>query len=181
MNTNRKNIFIITGDKNIGKTSFCQAIVKVLRPEKKITGIISPGQYIDEKKNGILAVDISSQKQILLAKYAPGWDKNNLQREWQFNHDAMVWGNQVLEKSTPTEILVVDEIGFLELEQNLGWTAIFPAMESKNFLNAIIVVRPCLLSIALDKWLVNEIIEISSTSKLDILKCNLIDQLFTSK
>lgn len=181
MNNIKQKIFIITGDKNVGKTSFCQEIIKALKPEKKITGIISPGQYIDGKKIGILAVDISSQKQVLLAKNAPGWDKNNLKKEWKINHEAIVWGNQVLEKSTPTEILVVDEIGILELEQNRGWMAIFPAMKSKKFLNAIIVIRPCLLIIAMDKWSVDEIIEISSTSNLDLIKCNLIDQLFMTK
>jgi nucleoside-triphosphatase THEP1 len=70
---NCRNVVLITGEKNTGKTFFCIEMIKRLQNTKiLVKGLISPGQYRNGKKIGIIARDIQSGKERMLATHSPG-------------------------------------------------------------------------------------------------------------
>ncbi len=147
------DITIISGTKNAGKTKFCLCLVEQLHKEAaKVSGLISPGLYEQGHKTGILVRDLSTGAEKQLAVFDPGWDPLVPQREWRFNDEVVEWGNDCLKKATPTDILLIDELGFMELEQNRGWTAGMEALDKGLFTHALAVIRPDLLKIARERW-----------------------------
>ena len=57
----------------------------------------------------------------------------------------LIWGNHVLSNSTPCDLLVVDELGPLEIDRGTGWQAGLAAVDSKEYAVAVVVVRAELL------------------------------------
>lgn len=160
-------IIILTGEKDSGKTLVCDALVKEYSGSfQKISGIISLGQYENGKKIAICAIDLSTGEKKVLANYSPGWDPDKPQREWRFDEEALNWGNEILAKAVPIELLLVDEIGYLEFEKNEGWFNALKILDSGEFQLAVIVVRPSLLEAAKNRYPNAEIFQI--ISKTDV-------------
>ena len=148
-----ENIFIITGEVRSGKTlTISKVIDEINKLGIKITGVYSPARFENEEKTGIYLVDISSGEKRLLAKYQPGWDPENPKREWKMDLGVLQWGNEVIQNSMPTSVLIIDELGFLEFEKNSGWISSFEILKNGDYKVAIIVVRNGLLKQALEKW-----------------------------
>lgn len=165
---NSGEIFILSGRKNTGKTQVCARIIERLKgKEIKITGVLSPGVYQNGGKSEIACVDVSTGQKSVLAEYSPGWDPENPNREWLFNPEALAWGNDVIARSVPTSLLVIDEIGFLELEKNAGWTNALIALDTGKFKHALVVIRPNLLEIALVRYPNAQIIQINPPQSQD--------------
>lgn len=142
-------IIILTGEKNSGKTLVCDALVKKFSGcIQRISGIISLGQYENGRKIAICAFDLSTGERKMLAHYSPGWDPDKPLREWRFDQEALNWGNEVLAKAIPTDLLLIDEIGYLELEKDEGWINALEILNTGKFHYAVIVVRPSLLETA---------------------------------
>lgn len=175
-------IVVITGEKNSGKTGFCNNLIQALISEDIETrGLISPGMYEGNKKIGVYCQDIHSKEKKLLARHSPGWDVDNQQREWLFNKEGLDWGNKMLKKSIPTEILIIDEIGFLELEKDQGWLNAIKVLNSTQYQYSFVVVRPSLLNAALIKWPRADVIKIMDSSNIDELVKDLLNQLIISR
>ena len=155
-------ILIISGDKNTGKTFLCRKIIRVLKKKKVLVkGVISLGCYIEEKKSRIDVEDIFSDEKRTLARFSPGWDAENPIREWLFDQKNLEWGNELLRKSIPADVLIIDELGYLELEKHLGWTNAFNVLGSKRYHLAIIVIRSGLVEKAEKLWPDSEIIDLN--------------------
>ena len=163
------NIIFLTGERDSGKTIVCEQVIKKMSVVfKTITGVISPGRYEDNKKTGISCINIASSDKKLLAFYSPGWDAQNPQRDWQFIWDTLNWGNEVLENSVPTDLLVIDEVGYLEFEKAEGWANALAALDSRRYKNALVVVRPDLIENALERYPDAKVIKISTTEDREI-------------
>ena len=146
-------ITIISGKRDVGKTQLCCLLRDIcLQAGKTVKGVISPGLYQDNRKTGILTQDIVTQESRQIARYAPGWDKDNPNREWEFNQNAIQWANERLASTVPTDCLIIDEIGYLELEENSGWTAAVKNIDEGFFNYAIVVIRPDLIKQAQQRW-----------------------------
>jgi nucleoside-triphosphatase THEP1 len=177
----KNDIFIITGDVRTGKTLILSKVIFSLsKSNVKVTGVYSPARFERDVKTGIYLVDISSQIKRLLADYKPGWDSENPKREWKMDPEVLQWGNEVLRRSVPTEVLVIDELGFLEFEKNQGWTSAFEILESNDFKIALVVVRIGLLKHALSKWPAAKIIYMEDPSQCEIHKEFLVDQVLAT-
>jgi nucleoside-triphosphatase THEP1 len=68
---------------------------------------------------------------------------------WQLGADAWARGNRILLVSTPCDLLIVDELGPLELRAGRGWIEAFAVLGSRDYRAALVVCRP---------WLVDELI-----------------------
>ena len=177
-NAENSVIYIITGGRNTGKTILCQKIIASLKASRlKISGILSPGVYQGQNKIGIYAENISSLERKLIARYSPGWDHKCPQREWQFNLKEIEWGNRVIEASIPTDILIIDELGYLEFEKNMGWTSAFSVIKTQNYHAAVVVIRPDLLVFAKNEWENAQILNIESIGQIDELEKYMLNQL----
>ena len=173
----KRKILLLTGQRNIGKTRICQELIRLIRTRKKVTGIITPGEYINGRRVAIFAEDIRSSEKKKFAEFMPGWDEENPKREWKFLEDALLWGNMVIMRSIPTEILIIDEIGYLELEKNEGWNSIFQVIQSGQFEHALLVVRPDLVPRAFQLWSNADIIELSAKKDAESIKKYMVHQL----
>jgi nucleoside-triphosphatase THEP1 len=181
MMNNKNNIFIITGEVKVGKTFLITNLISSLR-KKGITvkGVLSPAKFEENVKTGIYAVDLSTGIKKLFANFHPGWDIENSQREWKLDPEVLKWGDEVLKQSVPTEVLVIDELGFLEFEKNQGWVSAFKILQGDDYDNAIVVVRTGLLKNALTKWPNAKVIYLTEPSQQKVITDFLIDQLLNT-
>ena len=179
--TNKNNIFIITGDVKVGKTSLISKVISSLR-KKGITvkGVFSPAKFVENVKTGIYIEDLSTGIRKLLADYQPGWDCENPQREWKMDPEVLNWGNDAIKRSVPTEVLAIDELGFLELEKNQGWISSFEILQGDEYKVAFVVVRTGLLKQAMNKWPNAKIIHLNEPFQQKVITDFLIDQVLTT-
>jgi len=163
-------IVIITGNEKVGKSQLCSALLKrIAHSGMRITGLISKLVLKDGKPYAINAINLHSNDTVELARFKPGWDSSKPKRKWKFNNSAFSWGNNVLENAVPTDILIIDEIGYQELENHQGWNSCFPILEQGDFQTAIIVVRSELINRAVNFWKKSTIIEIKENSNYESL------------
>jgi len=59
-----------------------------------------------------------------------------------FDSKIFTWGNQCLQQSSQVDVLVIDELGFLEFDLSTGWTASFELLQRQKYRLAIVVIRP---------------------------------------
>lgn len=64
---------------------------------------------------------------------------------WKFDAAGLEWGTQVLRAATPCDVLVIDELGPLELIHDEGWGIAMDLLQAGNYRDALVVVRPGLL------------------------------------
>ena len=171
-------INLITGEKDVGKTILCSNLAEKLNLKGySVAGIISPGIYSDDIKVGITALNIKSGEKVRLADYSPCWDIENPLRIWKIHSDAILWGNDVLNKSVPCDVLIIDEIGYLEFENKCGWNKSFKILEEKRFKIAFVVVRIDLVETAFSHWGKAPIFKIENGENVDLVCKKIVHQI----
>jgi nucleoside-triphosphatase THEP1 len=140
-------LIILTGDIGIGKSTLCAALVKQAQEAGlDVAGILSPALLTDGRKAGIEALDPRSGERRLLARYQspdPAWAlRLGL---WSFDESVFAWANNLFRSATPCDLLVVDELGHLELALGQGWIAAIDAVASRAYRQALVVIRSTLL------------------------------------
>ncbi len=136
-------VFLLSGKSGAGKTQLCIRAIALLRETRaRVTGIVSPARFEAGKKTGIYARDILSNEQRLLAQ--PGKQAG---LGWVFDPATLDWGSQILRNAAPCDVLVVDEMGPLELERGEGWTAAFDILKTCGCAAALITIRPSLIAV----------------------------------
>jgi nucleoside-triphosphatase THEP1 len=132
-------------------------------------GLLSPAWMETGKKIGILAENLRTGEQRPLAYTAPHPKAALLMGPWFFDEEVLGWGNQVIENSSPCDILVVDELGPLEFNAGIGLTAAFDVIAVRNYQVGCVVTRPSLLAQARIRWPWAEVLPISDASIQKIL------------
>jgi nucleoside-triphosphatase THEP1 len=125
---------ILTGEVHVGKTTVCRAVVHLARQRGHcVRGILTPPIVDDQgRRLGVSVVDLTSGEQRMLARcrsavpgLAPGvnWSGPRL-GDYYFDIGALQWGQEVIVQAIAAncDLLVVDEIGRLELEQSAGFS-----------------------------------------------------------
>lgn len=108
-----------------------------------VAGILSPAVFVDGVKAAIDALDLRRGEQHTLARLAPPGQTTSIRTDtWLFDEDTLEWGNRVFQLATPCDLLVVDELGPLELERHQGWTAALEAVRSRAYHLCLLVLRP---------------------------------------
>jgi hypothetical protein len=64
---------------------------------------------------------------------------------WEYDPGMFAWANEALSHSTPCDLLVVDEVGPLELRGERGWAKALEVLRSREYRAALVVCRPGLL------------------------------------
>ncbi len=154
-------LFLVTGSRGAGKTTFCSQIAQAAREAGwRVAGVLSRPVFEGPLRTAIDAEDLRTGAARRLAARSehptPG------SKVWQFDPDALEWGNQVLAASTPVDLLVVDELGPLEFERGGGWQTGLAAVDSRQYAIALVVVRAELLGEALLRWGEVNLVEIDT-------------------
>ncbi len=148
-----QQLIIVTGLSGAGKTTWCQNLVKNAKSENlSINGILSPGRFQGDKKIGINIVNLASGEEKKLASLNEKDQTRLSTPRWAFNADSMIWANQVLENANVWDLLIIDEIGPLELLRNEGLLAGLKLIDEGRYKVACVVVRSSLLLKALQRW-----------------------------
>lgn len=63
-----------------------------------------------------------------------------------FDPEALAWGEDVILNAVPCDLLVIDELGPLELTEGRGWVAALDILRRREYGLALIVVRLALVA-----------------------------------
>jgi nucleoside-triphosphatase THEP1 len=175
------SLFIITGPRGTGKTTFCYHLVELARDAGwQIAGILSLPIFENKQKIAINVQDLRTGRQRRLAirrevgqpatgPHTPGW---------HFDPAALAWGNTVLQTACPCDLLIVDELGLLEFERDEGWQAGLSAIDSDNYRWGLVVIRPELLAVSQRRWPIAKVIPITKNVDLHPMANRLAQQLW---
>lgn len=149
------NLFLITGDIGVGKTTLCQQWIDSARAAGwRVGGLLSPPVMAGGQKAAIDLVDLTSGERRQLAELrrsesSPGAITTG---KWLFDTAVLAWGNAVLQRVTAVDLLIIDELGPLEFERGQGLQAAFELIAAGNYRMAGVVIRPSLIPQAQQRW-----------------------------
>lgn len=148
------HLWILTGSRGSGKTTLCRRLAAEAKAFGwDVAGVVSPAVYDDGEKTGIEVLDLRSGERRQFARRPADYDGSGTQRpSWIFNQIALAWGNQVLKTVIPCDMLIVDELGPLEFEAGMGWSAGMKALDSRSYQVGLVSIRPELLKVARQRW-----------------------------
>lgn len=162
----RSKLIIISGERNAGKSSLCAEIVIAAKKAGfAVAGILSPAVEEDEIRLRIDAQDVKTGIRKPLAHTQAFAGEGPVTEHWHFDEQTLSWGNDILNNATPCDILIIDEIGPLELRAAKGWTAGIDAFEKREFIVAFVVVRPVLLDEFTRRWHVDGVIRLTERNR----------------
>lgn len=151
---------ILTGGRGAGKSTWCAALAEDARARGlSVAGLLSRAIFDNDNlplaervKVRIDLVDLASDAARVLA--TPGDpDAEGHGMRWHFHDDTITWGNQVLASVSGADLVIIDELGPLELTHGRGLTAGLALLDKCAYsCVAIVVVRPELLSQAQQRW-----------------------------
>ncbi len=151
-------LWALTGERGAGKTTFCRALAERARAAGwDVAGLLSPGVFENGVKTGVLAQALRTGETHPLARAhtAPGLASAAREEgfslafgNWLFDPSGFAWGNQVLATCLPCDLLIVDELGPLELVRGEGWTSALTVLRQPRYRVGLVVVRPELVEVA---------------------------------
>ncbi|MCC7205748.1 MAG: hypothetical protein IT323_00485 [Anaerolineae bacterium] len=138
-------ITVLTGEKGSGKTTLCQRILEgALQRGLDAAGVLSPARFDGDVKIGIDVLEVRTGERRALAEADdhPGVLRTH---RYRFDPESVLWGAECLAAACPCDVLIVDEIGPLEVERGQGWANALDILRAGRYGLAVVVVRPGLL------------------------------------
>lgn len=169
-------LYLITGPSGAGKTVWCQKLAgQASTAGFTVGGILSEPVIISGCKVAIDLIDVAGKERKRLAvlhawpaavpiamtmatQKAPVFPTAG---RWRFDPVTLCWGNRVLDRCNEVDMLIIDELGPLEFEQEGGLEAAFTVLARNKFRLACVTVRPLLLSLAHRRWPQSQIITLT--------------------
>jgi nucleoside-triphosphatase THEP1 len=146
-------ILILSGDIDSGKSTLCLHLLERIKTTHlDVKGIISPPGGENGSKSEIKILNVATGEMRNLATLNTTNPQGVYTTRWQFINESLDWGNKILLQSTPCDVLIIDELGPLELERHEGWQGGLTAVDSRNYALAILVVRPRLIRNIKERW-----------------------------
>ena len=133
-------VIIITGAIGIGKTTVCRKLVEKVREQGFTCGGILTCKAAD---GSITIEDIQTGEKQTLAGIDKAYHGPSTAK-YYFNPDGIDFGIRAIESGTSAAILVVDEIGHLELRGE-GFTGVLELLEADKVKSCVLVIREELL------------------------------------
>jgi len=147
------SLALLTGGRGAGKTRWCEALARSAHEAGlAIAGLLSPAVVIGGEKRAIDLLDLATGERRLLAERARPDLPGTAGLGWHFEPEALAAGNAALERVGACDLLLVDELGPLELGRGSGFTAAFDLLDARRYGLAIVVVRPALVAAAEARW-----------------------------
>lgn len=154
-------IWIITGDRQVGKTTFCRELAELAHQAGwNVAGVLSKAVFEAGVKTAIQVQDLRTGAQRTLASTDMKSCRGPVLGSWQFCESALDWGAECLRIACPCDLLVVDELGPLEFERRQGWQAGMEAVSKGEYRRALVVVRPECLDAARRLWAAAQVIQL---------------------
>ena len=135
---------LVSGLSGSGKTTICRELAAAgSRRGLAVSGLLTE---VERAPGGATrwVRDLRSARRRLLAREAEGARAGDLR--WRLMSDGLRWGDRVLAAACPTDVLIIDEIGPLELVDGSGWYGGMLHALGGPFRLAVVAVRPSLVS-----------------------------------
>ena len=133
---------MLSGERGSGKTTVCQKAISLAQNE----GLTCGGLLTLFRGDRVLDVVDVESGDIRRLTVEAGTIGAVQQGEFFFNPQTLSWGNAVLVAAEPCDLLVIDELGPLEIERGEGWSKAFDVLRRANYALAVVVVRPQLVT-----------------------------------
>ncbi len=150
----KNKILIISGDTRSGKTTFLKQVIKNLKeqnPDFSIGGIIATGIDKDGERYGFEIEELSTGQKNLLCTREPQENTEKIGRFYFYQQVLDTTRRLIVESLPALDLLVIDEVGYLELKGR-GWFEVIEEAMKQHDLNMIFVVRKRLLEDVLNLW-----------------------------
>lgn len=150
----RGALTLLCGPSGAGKTTYCSDAVRRARGSGlAVGGILSVSEPPDGERVRIVAVDLSTGEQRTLAEMggSAAFD-GPVSGRWQFSGCTIEWASDVLQHATPCDLLVVDELGPLELRRGEGLAVALDVIDNGAYGDSLVTVRPSALPILQSRW-----------------------------
>jgi nucleoside-triphosphatase THEP1 len=134
-------IVLLTGERQVGKTTVCLRLVEALRQTTlDVAGLLT-------RRTGPCALEVLELRtDQAYPLTAPAENEQGIVvGKFRMRPDAMARSRKALDTSFPTQVFLLDEIGPLELVRGEGWVRAMTLLKRRSYLIAFIVVRPELL------------------------------------
>ncbi len=144
-------VTLLTGPSGSGKTTWCLRAWGVARAAGlDVRGVLSPGRYDAMGiKTGIDLLDpVTGERWELATRTAPD---PRTGRAWRFSATALARGAALLAASGACDLLIVDELGPLELQEQGGWANAVEVLRAAAYRRALVVVRPDLRQVLAER------------------------------
>jgi nucleoside-triphosphatase THEP1 len=141
----RAPLVIVTGPPGAGKSTVCRRVVELART-RGITagGIVTVRRVEDRREAGLDVVDVATDERRPLAELDSVTGGPTTGR-WHFHPAALAFGLAGCRRVPPEALLVIDELGPLELVQHDGWDPLVPLLHAHTG-PLLVVVRPSLIA-----------------------------------
>ena len=177
-----KKVLILTGETNSGKTSTLIRIIEECKKNHiKAAGILSIPIIKNKKKYQILAKDIVSEKEQLLAtmENIPSQLKTGL---YFFHKETFEWCSEIIKDNLEADVIIIDEIGRLELKKEgffdifdfiiNNFEGVFIITVKKKLLNEVIrefkLQKSTLKETGKDKYVINDVLKTINRSNTHV-------------
>lgn len=144
-------VVVLTGPPGSGKTTCCSCVAELARRHGlRVRGLVSPLAAAPSGGAAVAArwrelLDLGSGRRRILAAEMFREPADAATPRWRLFDDALSWGDAVLATACPTDVLVIDELGPVELLHRRGWYGGARLALAGAYRVAIVVVRPWLL------------------------------------
>ena len=135
---------LISGERGVGKTTLCRRAVEWARENsKRVGGFLSVPVYGPSgDKIGIELESAATGERIPLAVVT---DRDADVGVYKFDGEAIRRAVQWVVEAAGCDLIVIDEIGPLEIEKGGGWADVIPWLRRGDYRWALVVVRPALV------------------------------------
>ncbi len=148
-----RHVVVFSGPLRVGKSTVCaEVLARVRRAGLHTAGVLAPPEIVEGEKVGIWLEDADSRERRHLAVAAHLAAEGEIKTEhWTFNAEVMAWGAETIARACPCDVLVIDELGPLELERGEGWVAALDVLRAGAYRWALAPVREWLVDALLNR------------------------------
>ena len=173
-------IYVISGETRSGKTTYLKKILKTIKEKDatvNISGIIAHGIDKNGERYGFDIENVATHEKIFLCNQEPVENALKIGR-FYFSDKGLEFGENALSNNLEnTDLLVIDEIGYMELKGEGWFDTIENALAYSN-LNMIWVVRKRILEEVLQQWQhTNTKVIYTQTSKAENIAKAILDKI----
>jgi nucleoside-triphosphatase THEP1 len=146
-------IIVLSGESGCGKTTLCARVASLARAQGLwVAGVLTPSCLVDGRKVSLDVEDVRTTLRRPLAEACAEPQQSSAgsiggpaTESWRFYADGLAWGTEVLQHATPCDVLIIDELGPLELVRDQGWMIGLDVLRGGRYRLALVAVRPSLL------------------------------------
>lgn len=147
-------VVIVTGGSGSGKSAWAADLARRMQAEgKQVEGLLTAPVVKDDQKVGIDLIDLATGERRRLAQRRRTSAAGAIPENWAFDAEVLDWGNdRLIQVSMESDLVVVDELGPLELTFGKGLAQAIMLLDERCFRVTCVVVQEAVIEDALRRW-----------------------------